>query len=140
MIANQTRDTAAAEALTALRPKAALPVALLRFCKNQPLGAFGAAVLIFAILVALFAPVLSPHAPTDIAVAEKFTPPFSQPFTETILGTDELGRDVFTRLIYGSRISMSVGILSVSIAISAGTLIGIFRESLRAPTPAARPT
>jgi peptide/nickel transport system permease protein len=126
MIANQTRDTAAAEALTALRPKAALPVALLRFCKNQPLGAFGAAVLIFAILVALFAPVLSPHAPTDIAVAEKFTPPFSQPFTETILGTDELGRDVFTRLIYGSRISMSVGILSVSIAISAGTLIGIF--------------
>ena len=122
MIANQTRETAEAEALTALRPKAALPVALLRFCKNQPLGAFGAAVLIFAVLIAFLAPVLSTHAPTDIAVAEKFSPPFGEKF----LGTDELGRDVFTRLMYGSRISMSVGLLSVGIAISTGTLIGIF--------------
>jgi ABC-type dipeptide/oligopeptide/nickel transport system permease subunit len=55
-------------------------------------------------------------------VAEKFSPPFGEKF----LGTDELGRDVFTRLMYGSRISMSVGLLSVGIAITAGTLIGIF--------------
>ena len=82
----------------------------------------GAAVLIFAILVALFAPVLAPHAPTDIAVAEKFSPPFGV----QILGTDELGRDVLSRLIYGARISMTVGIVSVGIAITAGTLIGIF--------------
>lgn len=122
MLVDRTRETAAVEALTALRPKAALPVALLRFCKNQPLGAFGAAVLVLSVVVAILAPALSPHGPTDIAVAEKFSPPFG----EQILGTDELGRDVLSRLIYGARISMSVGLLSVGIAISAGTLIGIF--------------
>ncbi len=122
MIANQTRESAAAEALTALRPKSGLPIALIRFCKAQPLGAFGAAVLMFAVLIAFIAPALTPHSPTDIAVAEKFSPPFG----EKILGTDELGRDVFTRLMFGSRISMSVGLLSVGIGISLGTLIGIF--------------
>ena len=106
MIVDQTRKTAAVEVLTALRPKAALPIALLRFCRHQPLGAFGAGVLIFAIVVALAAPVLAPHAPTDIAVAEKFSPPFS----EKILGTDELGRDVLSRLILPmSVVSSTVG-------------------------------
>ena len=122
MIVDRTRETAAAEALIALRPKATLPIALLRFCKHQPLGAFGASVLIFAIFVAFAAPVLAPHEPTAIAVAEKF----SLPFDGQLLGTDELGRDVLSRLIYGARISMTVGIVSVGIGISAGTLIGIF--------------
>lgn len=122
MIVDRTRETAAADALIALRPKAKLPVALLRFCKNQPLGALGGAVLIFAVFVAFAAPVLAPHEPTAIAVAEKF----SLPFRGQLLGTDELGRDVLSRLIYGARISMSVGIISVGIAITAGTLIGIF--------------
>ena len=122
MIVDRTRETAASEALIALRPKAKLPLALLRFCKNQPLGACGAVVLIFAVFVAFAAPVLAPHEPTAIAVAEKS----SLPFQGQLLGTDELGRDVLSRLIYGARISMSVGIISVGIAITAGTLIGIF--------------
>jgi peptide/nickel transport system permease protein len=79
-------------------------------------------VLIFAVVVAVLAPMLAPYSPTAIEVAEKFTPPFSK----QILGTDELGRDVLSRLIFGARISMSVSLLSVGIAISAGTLIGIF--------------
>ena len=119
---SRTQETAAAETLAALRPKSPLPVALLRFCAHQPLGAFGAAVLIFAVVVAVLAPMLAPYSPTAIEVAEKFTPPFSK----QILGTDELGRDVLSRLIFGARISMSVSLLSVGIAISAGTLIGIF--------------
>ena len=122
MIVNQTRETAAAEVLGGLRPKATLPVSLLRFCTGQPLGAFGGAVLIFAVAVALLAPLLAPHSPTAIAVVERFSPPFG----EQLLGTDELGRDVLSRLIYGARISMSVGLISVGIAISAGTLVGIF--------------
>ncbi|MCH7713639.1 MAG: ABC transporter permease [Chloroflexi bacterium] len=122
MIVDQTRETAAAEVLTGLRPKPSIPASLLGFCVHQPLGAFGAFVLIFAITVALLAPVLAPHGPTDIAVAPKFTPPF----TTQYLGTDELGRDVLSRLIFGARISMSVGVMSVGIAITAGTLIGIF--------------
>ncbi len=122
MIVNRTQQATAAEVLTTIRPKPSIPASLLRFCVHKPLGAFGGAVLIFAILVALAAPLLAPHVPTDIAVAEKFSPPLG----EKILGTDELGRDVLSRIIYGARISMSVGILSVGIAISAGTLVGIF--------------
>lgn len=122
MLVDRTQETAAAETLAALRPKSPLPVALLRFCAHQPLGAFGAAVLIFAVVVAVLAPMLAPYSPTAIEVAEKFTPPFGK----QILGTDELGRDVLSRLIFGARISMSVSLLSVGIAISAGTLIGIF--------------
>jgi len=122
MLVDRTRETAAAETLAILRPKSTLPVAVLRFCAQQPLGAFGAAVLIFAVVVAVLAPMLAPHSPTAIEVAEKFTPPFGK----QILGTDELGRDVLSRLIFGARISMSVSLLSVGIAISAGTLIGIF--------------
>ena len=122
MLVDRTRETAAAETLATLRPKSTLPVAVLRFCAQQPLGAFGAAVLIFAVVVAVLAPMLAPHSPTAIEVAEKFTPPFGK----QILGTDELGRDVLSRLIFGARISMSVSLLSVGIAISAGTLIGIF--------------
>ena len=122
MLVDRTQETAAEETLAALRPKSPLPVALLRFCAHQPLGAFGAAVLIFAVVVAVLAPMLAPYSPTAIEVAEKFTPPLSK----QILGTDELGRDVLSRLIFGARISMSVSLLSVGIAISAGTLIGIF--------------
>lgn len=122
MLVDRTQETSAEETLAALRPKSPLPVALLRFCAHQPLGAFGAAVLIFAVVVAVLAPMLAPYSPTAIEVAEKFTPPFSK----QILGTDELGRDVLSRLIFGARISMSVSLLSVGIAISAGTLIGIF--------------
>ena len=122
MLVDRTRENAAAETLAILRPKSTLPVAVLRFCAQQPLGAFGAAVLIFAVVVAVLAPVLAPYSPTAIEVAEKFTPPFGK----QILGTDELGRDVLSRLIFGARISMSVSLLSVGIAISAGTLIGIF--------------
>jgi peptide/nickel transport system permease protein len=122
MLVDRTRENAAAETLAILRPKSTLPVAVLRFCAQQPLGAFGAAVLIFAVVVAVLAPMLAPYSPTAIEVAEKFTPPFGK----QILGTDELGRDVLSRLIFGARISMSVSLLSVGIAISAGTLIGIF--------------
>jgi len=124
MLVDRTRENAAAETLAILRPKSTLPVAVLRFCAQQPLGAFGAAVLIFAVVVAVLAPMLAPYSPTAIEVAEKFTPPFA--FGKQILGTDELGRDVLSRLIFGARISMSVSLLSVGIAISAGTLIGIF--------------
>ena len=122
MIVDQTRQGATADVLTTLRPKPSIPTSLLRFCTHKPLAAFGGAVIIFTILVALTAPLLAPHVPTDIAVAPKFSPALGA----QILGTDELGRDVLSRLIYGARISMSVGILSVGIAISAGTLIGIY--------------
>jgi len=122
MSLDRTSESTNAETLVGNRTKHPVISPLIRFCTGNPLGAFGAAVILLTIIIAIVAPVLTPHGPKDIEVAEKFSPPLG----EQILGTDELGRDVLTRLIYGARISMSVGLLSVGIGISAGTLIGIF--------------
>ena len=122
MLADRTRLDTGAETLASQRPKLTLPGHLRSFAVHQPLGAAAAAVLLIVVLVAIAAPVITPHGPLDIAVADRFTGPLG----EKILGTDELGRDVFTRIIYGARVSMIVGLASVGIGITLGTLIGIF--------------
>lgn len=78
------------------------------------------------ILVAVFAPVLSPHDPVATSLYDQLKPPV---WHETgtwkhILGTDELGRDTLSRIIYGARVSLTVAIVSVGIAFSLGTLLG----------------
>ena len=95
---------------------------IIGFIKQKPLGAAGGLIVLSAIMVALLAPVLAPYDPEQIAVAPKF----SGPGGDALLGTDQLGRDVLSRLIYGARVSMYVGLLSVGIGITLGTLIGIF--------------
>ncbi len=92
------------------------------FARRKPVAFGGGAVLVLAVLVAIFADVIAPHAATDIGVGGKFLGPGGD---GTLLGTDQLGRDIFSRLIFGARISMYVGIVSVLIGITAGTLIGV---------------
>jgi len=92
------------------------------FARRKPIAFGGGVVLVTAVLVAIFADVIAPHNATDIGVAGKFLGPGGE---GTLLGTDQLGRDIFSRLIYGARISMYVGIVSVAIGITAGTLIGV---------------
>ena len=92
------------------------------FARRKPMAFGGAIVLIAAVLLAIFADVIAPHEATDIGVGGRFMGPGAE---GTPLGTDQLGRDIYSRLIYGSRISMYVGIMSVVIGISLGTLIGI---------------
>jgi len=94
----------------------------LYFVRRYPLGALGGAILLALILTAIFAPWIAPHDPQETSVALQYAPPGSA----RILGGDQLGRDVLSRLIYGARISLSVGLLSVGIGVTAGTLIGIF--------------
>ena len=101
---------------------AAIYSAIKDFARRKPMGFGGALVLIVAVLCAIFADVIAPHNATDIGVGGRFLGPGGD---GTILGTDQLGRDIFSRLIYGARISMYVGIVSVLIGISLGTLIGI---------------
>lgn len=115
-------DTTQAEAPLGLRPKSSPPAALLYFVRRYPLGALGGAILLALILTAIFAPWIAPHDPQETSVALQYAPPGSA----RILGGDQLGRDVLSRLIYGARISLSVGLLSVGIGVTAGTLIGIF--------------
>ncbi len=78
------------------------------------------------ILVAIFAPLLSPHDPLETSLYDQLKPPV---WHETgtwkhILGTDELGRDTLSRIIYGARVSLTVAIVSVGIAFTLGTLLG----------------
>ena len=118
----RSADTTQAEAQLGLRPKSSPLGALLYFVRRYPLGALGGAILLALILTAIFAPWIAPHDPQETSVALQYAPPGSA----RILGGDQLGRDVLSRLIYGARISLSVGLLSVGIGVTAGTLIGIF--------------
>ncbi len=94
---------------------------LLKYIKllsaNKP-ALIGAALVVCLALIALSAPLLTGYDPAGQSMAEKLLPPSRA----HLLGTDELGRDVFSRMIYGSRISLSVGLAAVAIS----TLIGIF--------------
>src|SRR5712672_2555959 len=77
--------------------------------------------------VAIFANVLAPHNPEIGSLAARFRPPFWQTggSTEYLLGTDQLGRDVLSRLIFGARVSMVVGFTAVIFAGVVGTTLGI---------------
>ena len=100
-------------------PSAARQV--VRFSKRKPLGALGGAVLIAMLLIALLAPVISPHDPYKIYADDVNHAP-SQTFP---LGTDNLGQDVLSRLFHGARISLRVGVLSVLIGITSGFVLGV---------------
>jgi len=79
-------------------------------------------VLILALLfIAIAAPLIAPHDPLDQSVRDRLAPPSS----EYLLGRDDKGRDILSRIIYGTRIALQVGVLSVALGGSLGTLIGI---------------
>jgi peptide/nickel transport system permease protein len=96
-----------------------LSVALGRLLRRQPLGAAGGLIVLALILVALLAPRLAPHGPKDAAFA-----PYLPPSAEFPMGTDQVGRDVMSRVIWGARLSLYVGLVSVVFGITAGSLWG----------------
>ena len=85
------------------------------------------AILLVIALVAVFANVLAPHNPEIGSLTARFKPPFWQTggSMKYVLGTDQLGRDVLSRLIFGARVSMVVGIMAVLVAGVLGTALGI---------------
>ena len=85
------------------------------------------AILSLVALVAIFADFIAPHDPQVGVLGARFKPPFWQAggSTEYLLGTDHLGRDVLSRLIFGARVSMYVGLTAVLVAGTLGTLLGI---------------
>lgn len=90
-----------------------------RFSRNK-LSLTGAAIVIALISAALLAPVISPYDPMTINVHNVLSPPsLKHPF-----GTDDLGRDVLSRMLLGSRVSLKVGVLAVGLAILIGIIIG----------------
>ena len=85
------------------------------------------AIMAVLALTAIFADVIAPHDPQIGVLGARFKPPFWQTggSTEFLLGTDHLGRDVLSRLIFGARVSMVVGLTAVLIAGALGTTLGI---------------
>lgn len=96
-----------------------LKIILKRFLKNK-LSAIGAINVMILIILSLLAPLISPYDPTEIDVYNVLSPPSK----EHLLGTDELGRDVLSRIIWGSRVSLKVGFVAVGIAMMIGIIIG----------------
>jgi peptide/nickel transport system permease protein len=90
-----------------------------RFCRNK-LAVLGLIVLTFFVLVSIFAPFLTDQDPNRSNLRNRNLPPSREhPF-----GTDDMGRDVLARTMYGGRISLSVGLVSVGISLSIGVLLG----------------
>ena len=92
-----------------------------RFFQNK-LAVIGGVFTLLLILMAVFAPFVAPHSPSEQDYA-KF---LQNPSAANIMGTDELGRDIFSRIIYGARVSIQAGIISVGIALLIGIPIGLF--------------
>ncbi len=93
---------------------------MIRALFRHPLGGLGAGIVTALVLVALLAPLISPYDPFAIDVEHVLEPPsLAHP-----CGTDLLGRDVLSRLIYGARISLEVGILAVGISLAIGVVLG----------------
>lgn len=95
---------------------------ILSSLRHNPLGITGGIMLVLVVLAALLAPVLAPYPPAAV----HFDTPFQRPFTEGFpLGTDDLGRDILSRLLFGIQTSLQVGVLSVLLAVVIGTPLGL---------------
>lgn len=92
-----------------------------RFARTQPLGFVSALVFLAVVVLALGADVLAPYDPLAPNIVERLQGPSSAHW----FGTDDIGRDVLSRVIYGSRVSLLVGISTVIIGVGLGTAVGI---------------
>jgi peptide/nickel transport system permease protein len=84
-------------------------------------GRIGGMIILLLICTAIFAPAIAPYDPIKIDVPHRLTAPSAQ----HLFGADDIGRDVFSRVVYGSRISLRVGVVSVAIALAFGVTLGM---------------
>jgi peptide/nickel transport system permease protein len=123
---NRTMDEKTVDLIAGLTPEkrgvARVWHGLGGFVRRKPLGAIGAVILLAFIAMALLAPQLATHDPDLNAYRARVKPPS----VEHWFGTDNFGRDMYSRAIYGARISMSVGILATLLGTSIGAAAGLF--------------
>jgi peptide/nickel transport system permease protein len=99
-----------------------LPMRMLVFARRKPLGAISVLVIATLVFVAIFAPILAPYDPIQTHPRDKLLSPGTQGH---ILGTDEFGRDVLSRIIHGARPSLTAGILATVFGTLVGAAIGL---------------
>lgn len=116
------RSTAIASPLDWTIPKISRRHRVWRIVRDNPLGMIGLGIVVVLVFVAIAAPVLAPYPPDELGrrTTQLLNPSASHPF-----GTDDLGRDMLSRVMYGARISLMVGLLSVIFGTLVGTVIGI---------------
>lgn len=88
---------------------------------RDPLGALGFTLVVLVVLGAVFAPYLTPYGPIKMAPADRFQ---GMSF-EHLLGTDHLGRDLFTRVLFGARIALYVALVATAVSLTIGVLLGL---------------
>ncbi len=103
-----------------MRPRLGFLRRLWSVARRKPLGVLGVSLAVLLVVVAILADVITTKGPSGTS-AQTVEPPSK----EAWLGTDELGRDVYTRLVHGSRISLRVGFTAVSIGVTIGFMIGL---------------
>lgn len=89
---------------------------------KHPSATIGASIVIFFTLIALLAPLIATHDPMQTDIVERL----KGASTKHYLGTDGTGRDIFSRVLYGSRISLKVGLIAITFSLGFGTLFGAF--------------
>ncbi len=91
-----------------------------RKLRRRPAAMIGGTIILFFIVVAVLAPLIAPADPNEISTNRRAAPSLDHWF-----GTDELGRDVLSRVIFGAQISLRVGLISIAIALVVGSLLGV---------------
>ncbi|MGH1479469.1 MAG: nickel transporter permease [Geminicoccales bacterium] len=88
---------------------------------KSPSGVIGLAIVAILIVAALFAPWIAPHDPLRMGAGPRFQPPSSGHW----FGTDDFGRDVFSRIVFGARLTLQIGVIAVGISLTSGLLLGL---------------
>jgi len=114
-------ELAHATASATLAPKLTLAGVVARFVRTKPLGAAGAVIILAMLALALFAELLAPYDP----YVGDYGLQFARPSAEHWFGTDEFGRDVLSRIMYGARIALFVGFCASFIGCTIGALLGV---------------
>ncbi len=102
----------------------------LHFVRDNPLGAVGALLVGLLVVVAIFAPQLATHDPYALGTGLRL----SAPSSAHLFGTDDLGRDVYSRVVFGARISLEVGFIAVAIGTAFGAFVGLASAYFRGAT------
>ncbi len=115
-----------ADDLEALAPGLSNRQRVLRRLRRNPLALLGIAIVLFLVALAVFGPLVAPHDPNmqfDSGLDDNGNPIASTP--QFLLGTDTLGRDMLSRIIYGARVSLTAGVLANGLAMAVGLLVGL---------------
>lgn len=138
MADQQTQAPSRATALTEMREQRSSTRRALRMLQRNRIGMIGGVILVLVTFAAIFAPVLAPYDPDETQLMGRLQCPVftscpvygtDQTFTGTtehILGTDQHGRDILSRLLYGARVSLIVGLTAVLIGAGFGSTVGLF--------------